>query len=217
MKEKTKLASVNYFAIVVLATNKTCGTFPWQVSVFSVLWNTMFKNDFHRNVKKNLFHISTNIPAFFPSILPDQRAQGPISLPPVMASAISFIVFFDDTPWRSSAITLLVKLGLFPSLRRSRTKIFVERWPESCLIFVWNNALFLRFNISFRISVLIKTGQRFRCHVSNWNVYKPQFFVALLCINIRTHRYKIFCSRMARMLSYLCLKQHGLDGNYLPM
>jgi len=25
---KTKPASVNYFAIVVLATNKTCGTFP---------------------------------------------------------------------------------------------------------------------------------------------------------------------------------------------
>jgi len=39
---KTKPASVNYFAIVVLATNKTCGTFPEQVSVFSVLWNITF-------------------------------------------------------------------------------------------------------------------------------------------------------------------------------
>jgi len=25
----------------------------------------MFKDDLHHNVKKNLFHISTNIPAFF--------------------------------------------------------------------------------------------------------------------------------------------------------
>ena len=40
---KRKPASVNYFAIVVLATNKICGTFPWQVSVFSVLWNIMFQ------------------------------------------------------------------------------------------------------------------------------------------------------------------------------
>jgi len=31
-----------------------------------VLWNIMFlKMTFHHNVKKNLFHISTNIPAFF--------------------------------------------------------------------------------------------------------------------------------------------------------
>jgi len=27
-RRKTKPASANYFAIVVLATNKTCGTFP---------------------------------------------------------------------------------------------------------------------------------------------------------------------------------------------
>jgi len=41
-RRKTKPASVNYFAIVVLATTKTGSTFPCQVSVFSVLWNTMF-------------------------------------------------------------------------------------------------------------------------------------------------------------------------------
>jgi len=38
-RRKTKPASVNYFAIAVLATNKTWGTFPWQASVS---WN-MFK------------------------------------------------------------------------------------------------------------------------------------------------------------------------------
>jgi len=42
-RRKTKPTSVNYFAIVVLATNTTCGAFPWQVSVFSVLWNIMFQ------------------------------------------------------------------------------------------------------------------------------------------------------------------------------
>jgi len=41
-RRKTKPASLNYFAIMVLATNKTCSTFPWQVSVFSVLWNITF-------------------------------------------------------------------------------------------------------------------------------------------------------------------------------
>jgi len=43
-RRKTKpAASVNYFPIVALATNKTCGALPWQVSVFSVLWNIMFQ------------------------------------------------------------------------------------------------------------------------------------------------------------------------------
>jgi len=35
---RSKSASaVNYFAIVVLATNKNCGAFPWRFSIFSVL------------------------------------------------------------------------------------------------------------------------------------------------------------------------------------
>jgi len=41
-RRKTKPASVNYFDIVALMTNKTCNAFPWQVSVFSVLWNIVF-------------------------------------------------------------------------------------------------------------------------------------------------------------------------------
>ena len=41
-RRKTKPASVNYFVIVVLATDKTCGTYPWQVSNFSLLLNIMF-------------------------------------------------------------------------------------------------------------------------------------------------------------------------------
>ena len=65
-RRKTKPASVNYFAITVLATNKTGSRFPWQVSTFSVLWNIMFEKWLYHNAKKNLFHISTNIPTFFP-------------------------------------------------------------------------------------------------------------------------------------------------------
>ena len=64
-RTKTKPASVNYCTIVVLATNKTCGTFPWQASVFSVVEHHVLKMTFHHNDKKNLFHISTNIPTFF--------------------------------------------------------------------------------------------------------------------------------------------------------
>ena len=76
----------------------------------------LLKMTFHHNVKKNLFHISTNIPAFFRYIgWPVDPETN--TLPPVMASAISSIVFFDDTFWSSSAAALLVKLGLFSSLR----------------------------------------------------------------------------------------------------
>ena len=122
-RRKTMLASVNYFDIVALATNKTCGAFPWQVSVFSVWWleHHVSKMTFHHNIKKNLFYISTNIPAFLSDILAGQRARRPISLPPVIASAISSIVFFGYTSWRSSATALLVEFGLFSSLRRSKS------------------------------------------------------------------------------------------------
>jgi len=36
-----------------------------------------------------------------------------LRMPMVIASAISSIVFFDDTSWRSSATALLVKLGIY--------------------------------------------------------------------------------------------------------
>jgi len=74
----------------------------------------MFKNDLHHNVKDNLFHISTNILAFVPVYWLARGTKRPVSLPPVIA-------FFDDTSWRSSATALLVKLGLFSSLRRSKS------------------------------------------------------------------------------------------------
>jgi len=36
-RRETKPSSLNYFAVVVLATNKTCSASPWRVSVFSLL------------------------------------------------------------------------------------------------------------------------------------------------------------------------------------
>ena len=87
-RRKTKSASVNYFAIVILATNKTCGTFPWQVSVFSMLWNIMFWKTFHHNVKEPVFYLNQYFHVFS-SMFAGQRAQKPITLPPVIASAIS--------------------------------------------------------------------------------------------------------------------------------
>ena len=64
VKDRNKPASVSYFAIVVLATNKTCGTYPSQVYVFRVVEHHVLKMTFHHNFKKNLFYISTNITAF---------------------------------------------------------------------------------------------------------------------------------------------------------
>ena len=57
----------------------------------------------------------------FSGILAGQKTQRPISLPPVIVSASSSIVFFDDTSRRSSATALLVKLGLFSLLCRSKS------------------------------------------------------------------------------------------------
>jgi len=65
-RRKTKSASVNYFAFVVLATNKLCGTFPWQASVFLCCGTSSFKNGFSSQCQKDLFHILTNIPTFCP-------------------------------------------------------------------------------------------------------------------------------------------------------
>jgi len=64
-----------------------------------VIEHHVLKLTFHRNVKKNLFHISTNNSRIFSGILASQRVQRPISLPPVIVSAISSIVHFDDPSW----------------------------------------------------------------------------------------------------------------------
>jgi len=72
-----------------------------------------FKNDFSSPCQKEPVSYFNQYSRIFPGILTGRRAQRPISLPPVIASAISSIVFFDDTSWRSCATALLVKLGHF--------------------------------------------------------------------------------------------------------
>ena len=79
------------------------------------------KNDFSSQCQKEPVSYFNQYSSISSAMLAGQRAQRPISLPPVIASAISSIVFFDNTFWRSSATALLVKLGLFSSLRRSKS------------------------------------------------------------------------------------------------
>jgi len=50
-KRKTKPASVNYSAVVVLATNKTCGGFPWWVS-FLCCRTSSSKNNFSSQCRR---------------------------------------------------------------------------------------------------------------------------------------------------------------------
>jgi len=52
------------------------------------------KITFRRNVEEYVFNFLTNNPAFFG--IDPMASQRPISLPPVIAAAISSIVFFDD-------------------------------------------------------------------------------------------------------------------------
>ena len=80
-----------------------------------------FKNDFLSQRQKEPISYFNQHNRIFSCIFAGQRAQRAISLPPVIASAISSIVFFDDTSWRSSATALLVKLSLFSSWRRSKS------------------------------------------------------------------------------------------------
>jgi len=66
---------------------------------------------FHHDAKKNLLHFSISIPAFFPVYW---LVRGPRDRNRCLQwwCQPSPIVFFDYTCWRSSAIALLVKLGL---------------------------------------------------------------------------------------------------------
>ena len=50
---------------------------------------------------------------------------------------------------------------IYINIQTHKYTIFVDRWSESCLICIWIKVLFLRSKTSFRISVLIKQGQRF--------------------------------------------------------
>ena len=109
-RRKTKPASVSYFAIVVLA-NKTCVVVHFRDKFLSFLFcgTSCFKSDFSSQCQKEPLSHFNQYSRIFSGILAGQRAQRPISLPPAIASAISSIVFFDYTSWRSSATALLVK------------------------------------------------------------------------------------------------------------
>ena len=65
------------------------------------------KNDFSSQCQKEPVSYFNQYSRIFSCTLADQNAQRRISLPPVIASAISPTVFFDDTSWRSSATALL--------------------------------------------------------------------------------------------------------------
>ena len=87
---------------------------------FWVVEHHVLKMTFHNSVKKNLFHIWTNLPTSIP-VYWLARGNRDRSLSPVIMSAISSIAFFDDTSWRSSATALLVTLDLFSSLCASKS------------------------------------------------------------------------------------------------
>jgi len=74
-----------------------------KILSFMCCGTSCFKNHFSSQCQKESASYFNQYSRIFSSILAGQRAQIPISLPPVIASAISSIVFFDDTSWRSSA------------------------------------------------------------------------------------------------------------------
>ena len=55
--------------------------------------------------------------------------------------------------------------------------------------------LFLETGISLRISVLIKQGQRFGVVCETEMSATRNSCATLICMNVRTHRYKIFVER----------------------
>ena len=70
------------------------------------------------------------------------------------------------------------------------------------------------YKTRFRISVLIKQGQRFGIVCQTEMSATCNSFAALICINIRTQRYTNFYSTTGGKLSNLRLKQHGLTETY---
>jgi len=83
----------------------------WDLWCISVTSFCLFCVVEHHVLKKTF--VFQPIFPHFSGILDDQRP------PPVIASDNASVVFFDDTSWRSSAATPLVKLGLLSSLRTS--------------------------------------------------------------------------------------------------
>jgi len=69
---------------------------PDKFLSFLCCGTSCFKNDFITVSKRTCFIFQPIFP-HFPGILVGQRAQRPISLPPVIALAISSIVLFYDT------------------------------------------------------------------------------------------------------------------------
>ena len=93
-RRKTKPASVNYFAIKVLATNQTYAVhFRDKFLSFPCCVTSCLKYDFSSQCQKGPVSYFNQCSRIFSGILAGQRAQKPISLPPVIASAISSIVF----------------------------------------------------------------------------------------------------------------------------
>ena len=135
---KAKPASVNYFAIVVLAINKTCGTFPQEVSVFFMLWNIMFLKWIFITMSKRTCIIFQQIfPHFFRVYW---LARGPETDIVASSDSVTHHIYrvFDDTSWGSSATALQVKLGLFSSLCKSKSvttcsSIFCSVLLHKCL------------------------------------------------------------------------------------
>jgi len=108
-RRKTKPASFNDLGLWFWRSIKFVVHFRDEFLSFLCCGTPCLKNNF------SFFNQYTRI---FSCILDDQRA---ISLPPVIASDNSSIVFIDDTSWRSSAAAPLVKLGLLSSLCTSKS------------------------------------------------------------------------------------------------
>ena len=119
-RRKAKPASVNFFAFVVWRRIRFVVHFHDKFLSFLCWGTSCFKNGFSSQCHKEPVSYFNQYSRIFSGRLNGQVSQRWISLPPVIASVILSILFFDDTSWRSSATALLVELGLFSSLRKSK-------------------------------------------------------------------------------------------------
>jgi len=99
-KRKTKPASVNYFAIEVMGHGNEYNIVVHLRETFlSFLYcgTSCSRNYFSSQCQKEPVSSFNQYCRIFSGTLAGQKVQRPISFPPVIASAISSIVFFDDT------------------------------------------------------------------------------------------------------------------------
>ena len=149
-RRKTKPASVN---IVVLVTNKTCGTFPWDVFVFSVLWNIMFhKFLFITLSKRTCFIFQLIFPHFF---LYTGWPEGPETDIVASSDSVSHLIYPGPDISIGQGYSIILRKGPVTNVKVFRGPVTpIKSWRcDMAWIFLTKNVIWEFYTIILYIDI----------------------------------------------------------------